>query len=336
MGIIKTRRDAIEADLDYKVDSFIDWYYEYIVKGNYSKYGEYRLPIEMRNLIEKIAVWYELRFPDYEIDRIMNNIETKYLSLNFILDTDCNPDEEWCQAFNPEVFMKLLPWEESCYLEEPRYPSTICLESFNNGNAYLYLTKDGLVRRAEEIESFTKGKLTEKKILDCDLYKIKELLEKLDIKLIENNDLDETIKGAYLWQYQKNCILDCAMYRIIERGGIRIGSRRGLLFALESDGDINVPMKYCVDYSDPGLREFINTYLKAGGSKELECYENYFTRTSDNEALTTITIRDLLLKQKNNEKSFFTKKEDESHQNLVNTLAKIKKKTLHKKRHYNK
>ena len=186
--------------------------------------------------------------------------------------------------------------------------------------------------KGQEIETFTKGKLTEKMLLDCDLYKIKELLEKLDIKLIENNDLDETIKGAYLWQYQKNCILDCAMYRIIERGGIRIGSRRGLLFALESDGDINVPMKYCVDYSDPGLREFINTYLKAGGSKELECYENYFTRTSDNEALTTITIRDLLLKQKNNEKSFFTKKEDESHQNLVNTLAKIRKKTLHKKK----
>ena len=59
-------------DLDDKVDAFIRWYYENSVKGNYTDIGEYRLPIEMKNLIEKIAVWYELRYPDYEINKLIN------------------------------------------------------------------------------------------------------------------------------------------------------------------------------------------------------------------------------------------------------------------------
>jgi hypothetical protein len=44
--------------LDDKVDEFISWYYENMVKGYYTDIGEYYEPIEMRNTIEKMAVWY--------------------------------------------------------------------------------------------------------------------------------------------------------------------------------------------------------------------------------------------------------------------------------------
>ena len=57
--------------LDDKVDMFIKWYTDNIIKGNYTDIGEYYLPIDMRNFIEKVAVWYELRYPEYEINRIM-------------------------------------------------------------------------------------------------------------------------------------------------------------------------------------------------------------------------------------------------------------------------
>ena len=46
--------------LDDKVDEFIDWFTENMVKGNYTDIGEYLIPIDMRNFIEKMAVWYEL------------------------------------------------------------------------------------------------------------------------------------------------------------------------------------------------------------------------------------------------------------------------------------
>ncbi len=40
-------------NLDDKVDEFIDWFTENMVKGQYTDIGEYRFPIEMRNFIEK-------------------------------------------------------------------------------------------------------------------------------------------------------------------------------------------------------------------------------------------------------------------------------------------
>ena len=55
--------------LDAKVDDYIQWNYENMVKGHYTDIGEYWVPIELRNFIEKMAVWYELRYPDYEINR---------------------------------------------------------------------------------------------------------------------------------------------------------------------------------------------------------------------------------------------------------------------------
>lgn len=333
MGIKKAKQEQI-IDLNTKVDMFLQWYYENKVKGKYSKQGEIRKLIEMRDFIEKIAVWYELRFPDYEIDRIMNNIENNGLTLSFLLESQYYADVEWCKVFNTNVFIKLLPWEEKNFLEEPSYFSPICIESINHDKAYIHFTRDGYVSSTENIELLSKGTIKEKNIIGYDVYSLKEIFDEFDIQLIENNELDQTIESEDIWDFQREGILDSAMYRIIERGGNRIGPRRAFLFAYELYRDIDIPMKYGVDYSDPGLRTFINEYLKEGGSKELECYENYFNRMDNNEEATTITIKELLLKQRNNAVSFYTKEEDESHQKLVNTLAKIRKKKLHKKRHY--
>jgi len=83
------------------------------------------------------------------------------------------------------------------------------------------------------------------------------------------------------------------MYRIIERGGNRIGPRRAFMFAKEFNLDINIPMKYGVDHSDPGLYHFISEYIKSGGAKDLVCISNYFSREKKNKLIDTITINDI-------------------------------------------
>ena len=113
------------------------------------------------------------------------------------------------------------------------------------------------------------------------------MFQEKGIELPENNELEKTINEANKWIQQKEGILDCAMYRIIERGENRIGPCRAFLFAKEFGRNIDIPMMYAVDRSDPGLRLFMNEYIKSGGSKDLECYVGYFSRASKKEKLDT-------------------------------------------------
>jgi hypothetical protein len=111
------------------------------------------------------------------------------------------------------------------------------------------------------------------------------------------------------------------MYRIIERGGNGIGPRKGFQFAQEFGRDINIPMMYGVEFSDPGLRNFVNEYLKVGGSINLECYQNYHNRKSNKEKLDIITIADILKLEDN-----YTDEENALHQRLVDALSRYKNK----------
>lgn len=53
------------------------------------------------------------------------------------------------------------------------------------------------------------------------------------------------------------------------------------MFAKEFNLNIDIPMMYGVDESDPYLGNFILEYLKAGGSTNLVCLINYFSKTKD-------------------------------------------------------
>ena len=327
-----TKVESTLIDLDTKVDEFIDWYFENMVKGNYTDIGEYHAPREMRDLIEKIAVWYELRYPSYEINRLMPGSGQEQINVNDVmfrnnpyvnelLDENSDARElDWNDFYNTNVFMKSLPWEERCYFTKPRYRNIVYLNP-NSRVAHLHLTKNGFVEMAEDVTGYTKSVIKDEELTGLNVRDVVKLFQEKGIELSENNELEKTINEANKWIQQKEGILDCAMYRIIERGGNRIGPRRAFLFAKEFGRNIDIPMMYAVDRSDPGLRLFMNEYIKSGGSKDLECYVGYFSRASKKEKLDTVTIQDLILTLWNDAATFYTPEEDELHQRLVNAIA---------------
>lgn len=313
-------------NLDDKVDEFIDWYLENMVKGKDNDIREYHFPKEMRNLIEKIAVWYELRYPSYEINRLMPGSGQEQININDVMFRN-NPyvnellgensdakELNWSDFYNTQVFLKSLPREERCYFS-PRCSAIVLNSNFRV--AHLYLTNYGVIEMAEDVTDYTNSVIKDEELIGLNVRDVVKLFQEKGIELPENNELEKVIKTVDKWIYQNEGILDCAMYRIIERGGKRIGPRRAFLFAKEFGRNIDIPMMYAVDYSDSGLRLFINEYLKAGGSKDLVCYKGYFSRASKKEKVATISIQELVLTQNNNA----IPKEHELPQRMVNVIA---------------
>lgn len=323
--------DRKTIDLNSKIKNFINWYKENMVKGKYTETGEYYEPIRMENLIEKVAIWFELRYPTYEVNRLMPGSGQEQININDImfknnqyindlLDEDNDAKElEWADFYNTHSFISSLPWEERWVFSKPSYRYKLYLDE--DHDTIIYLTENGVVFDSTNIDIFTDEKITLSDIKGKHIKKVYELFKKKNIELPKDNDIEKAIKNGKKQEYQKQEMLNCIMYKIIERGGPRIGPRRGFLFAKEFGLDIDIPMKYAIDRTDPGLRRFINEYIKSGGSKDLECYINYYSHYHKNDKIETITIQELLLKVSNNAATFYTKEEDELHQRLVNALS---------------
>ena len=328
--------------LDAKVDDYIQWNYENMIKGHYTDIGEYWIPIELRNFIEKMAVWYELRYPDYEINRLMPGSgqesteisDVMFNSNNYINDLfDENSDVraiDWDEFYNTHAFIKSLPWEERYRFQRARYKDLVYLDpnytlhspmDVERKTAHLHLTPNGFVKEAEGVDCYSKFKVTNEELKGKHVKEVVELLKERGITLPSDNELESTINNVEKFIKEKEGMLDAVMYRIIERGGNRMGPRRGFLFAKEFGRNIDIPMMYAIDRSDPGLRLFINEYIKAGGSKNLICYIGYFSRTNKMKKLDTISIQDLILTQNNDAVTFYTPEETELHQRMINAIS---------------
>lgn len=321
--------------LDDKVDEFISWYSNNMVKGHYTDIGEYRKPRDLKNFIEKMAVWYELRYPDYEVNRMMYCCSQESKDINEIMfyknqymnnKIDILIKElNWSQFYNTHAFIKSLPSNEKYYFEKAKYSdyTRLFIDDYR-GDIIIYLTSNGFVKEIREtyLTPINEKNLDSSELIGMNIKDVIVILKEkynctdkqLKCIIEEINNYDNKIMF-------KEELLNCVMYRIIERGGNRIGPRRGFLFAKEFGRNIDIPMMYAIDRSDPGLRLFINEYIKAGGSKDLICYIGYFSRTNEMEKLDTTSIQDLILTQNNNAATKYTPEEDELHQILVNVLA---------------
>ena len=177
--------------LNDKVDNFIDWYSINMVKGNYTDIGEFHRPKEMRDFIEKMAVWYELRYPDYELKRILpcgggssteisdvmfrSNPYTKNL-LNENSDINLL---DWEEFYNTKAFINSLPFQESFYLTRPWYDSCISINEYST----LYLSTKGVVTNAKDVERDTNGIVTNEDLIGLHIKEVIKLLKKKGIEL---------------------------------------------------------------------------------------------------------------------------------------------------------
>ena len=159
-----------QIDLDNKVSNFLDWYFINCMEGTHSALGESHFLKRFEDFIEKLAVWYELRYPDYEVNRLMhcydqedievsNEMFRKNFYIKDLLDDDSDvKDLDWNEFYNTHAFIQALPKNEKHYFLKPKYMDVIYL-SPGIRTAHIHLTTNGFVEDAEEITNYTNGKI---------------------------------------------------------------------------------------------------------------------------------------------------------------------------------
>lgn len=284
--------------LNKKVQKFIEWFYDNMVKDVVDANYEYQATRELKDAIETVAVWYELRYLDSLVNEKYPFCDVSEVDVNdmmfrfnpYMKDKSSANDLKWNEFYNTNIFMNTLPWKYRKFLLPIEYPDSIFL-MLDSGCVTIYLNKDGHVNKIEGLECL---KLNESEINNIHIKDLMDLLINKGITLPDNNQLVETIMSQDKWKYINKKFLDCVMYRVIERGGSRIGPRRGLMFAKEFDRDKNIPMKYAIDYEDPYLMNLVNEFINMGGDPNLECYINYFDKSYDSRYIKTISLNDII------------------------------------------
>lgn len=287
--MLKINREEEVVLLEERVEDFLDWY-ELNFKKTYTLIGEYATREELANLLQKVAVWYELRYPDYEIENHIPTIvgDVNYSSEMFSENQEISKvkkffsSEEqvvisnflellnWEEFYSTRTFIRSLPFKEFLFFDKPKYPNLLYLDSFNT----LKLSRKGRI-----LETCFKNEEQYQKIIP--IIQNKFLIQVKGV-LFENFDCIEEIEDA-IFLYEKTVklkqkFLETALATIILRGENQIGPRRGLMFATEFKLDLSIPMIYGIDKSDPFLNGFISHYLSLGGEKDIMFYEDYFKK----------------------------------------------------------
>ena len=284
-------------ELDDKVDNYIKWYYRYLNEKNNSKEYSYREAKRMRYFIERMAVWYEFKYPYNEVSNILFSKNENFNNSNL---------------YDTHTFITSLPKKEKEYFDKPYYTPLVYFKYPNL--AHMHLTKNGLVKDVEGIYGDYKH-FNGKHIKDVVAF-----LKRSGIDPDKYVELEKAIKNYENQKYQKEEMLNCIMYRIIERD-YEYGSKRAFLFAKEFNRNIDIPLIYGISYLNSDLRLFINEYIKAGGDKNLVCLDGFATRGKKNQKLETITIKNLLEKEWYKYNKKYTPEETSLHQRLVNVLV---------------
>lgn len=325
----KTKQMDNQDNLDKNIHSFLNWYRQFLLDNDIFLSDLDDTIKNMENLIDKMAIWYELRYPDYEIGKLLPYGNTERQDINktmfennsYIKDLLYDDEDvkclEWADFYNKEAFIKSLPNREKRYFSNPKYPS-IVYWNVNQISAHLHLSADGFVEYSEFM-SFVDPNILDQELTGKHIKEVVELLKEMKIEFPIENEFEKAIKNYHDKIYLKEELLHCVMYKIIQRGQNRIGPRRAFLFAKEFDINIDIPMIYGIDYSDLNLKIFINEYIKAGGTKDLACYVNYFCSDSDN-LEKIITIETLLKSINYSNDSFYKPEVDYLHKRLVDIL----------------
>ena len=318
-----------EVDLEKKIEDFLNNYREELLEDCTETYTNDRVK-EIKNLIDKIAIWYELRYSEEKLSRIFNyecgedNVDDIMFKYNpYVKDLLASDNDikelEWDEFYNAEVFKNSLPYAEKELLKTPICRNLIFISQFDTEPALrmmaeLHVTHDGRVDEAEYIDFATGNKINNKELKGLPLKKVIKLFEKRGFKLKNDSELIESLNNYQRRVNRKNGMLDCVMYKLINRDEYS-GSLRAYLFAKEFGRNKDIVIKYGINTVADGSKELANQYLKDGGKKDLRCYPI----CSYKEYNKPVSLNELY-----SDPGFYnyqTEEERELHQRLVNDLA---------------
>ncbi len=288
--IQKTRKkQPVTNDLEQYIEDYLVWYKKNILKELPENEQNYYLNL-LRNFIEKMACWYELRFPDSTLENASS------IEINNIMFDSSLIEENWEDFFNTKKFIHSLPLEERQFMARPKYPEIVWLDN-KNGFAHLHLTAKGRVDLAEGIyyikrkptlfEIANDGSIREVKsttasydAIEANLTgkTIKEVLEYMrtyDIPIPLENGFQDAIDQYENKIIAKQNLLNAVTHKIMSKGEPQLAAIRALIFAQEFHTDINIPGKYGIYSYSPNRDKFIERYIAAGGDKDLLAYKNY-------------------------------------------------------------
>ncbi len=333
---IKDAKEDNSISLNKRVDNIINWYKRNASKiESFSDLAMYYEPERFRNFIEKVAVWYELRYHDYDLDyelgfkQIDNEDSVTTYNCNMFENNEYAKENmskkslkglDWPSLYNAHSFIKSLPGHEYAYFDAPEYPYVLKWENGNmyddkaNINAYVKLSKKGRVVESSNMK-YICNNISDRKLVGMHIIDVINLLNANGVTITTKNSFVKAVEKYELQKQLKDKMLDAVMYRIIERGGNRVGPKRGFLFAKEFGRNIDVPMSYGLDFSDPYLNHFVNLYLKSGGNPDLDCYENYFMSMGDYRNINFVKVSDTFKTRR------YTEEEKELAKRLVDLLA---------------
>ena len=241
--------------LETKYNELINEYKKLLKEIGYSNLNE---EIEdVKNFIEKMAVWYELKFSDPVTIKLFQseNLELDNSLFNFSNDP----------IYDTHTFINTYLRNEKHFISKPKYKDIIDLQ----GSQHFHLTRKGKIALAEFIYAKKVGKIKDvgKLLEGVHIANAKFVGEIEGIKIDDpNNNIDKTIKNYNSRVEAKEVLLDAVMYKIIIRGGKKVGPLRAMLFAKEFNRNMDIPMKYAISsLSDKDNKNIILNYLKNGG-----------------------------------------------------------------------
>lgn len=312
--------DNTKETIDYKINEFYDWYKNSKKENghNYSKDEEKKI----KNLIEKIAIWYELIYPNTKIRDIISESKENQINKIIINNNQLNNIENknqlnWNDFYNINTFVKTMPESEKALLKKPKYTGRINITESGHWEICLEV-KNNRIIYAPYINRFTNDQILEEDLIGLNLIEAKKLFENNNINVPK--ELEEKINWLNNQVILKEKLLNCVIYEIINRGGELYGPARAYLFAKEFYLNLDIPIKYVLT-NDANIRYLINDYLKSGGTKDLECFIYYHMDINNNQKLRTIKLSDFL--KKSNSYSLFkhTNEEKEKYQQIVTLLS---------------
>lgn len=251
-----------------EINGFLNWYATVLPSWNDSIKVEEEIK-SMQKFIEKVAVWYELRYPNYAItgnkkefmnDNIsnLNMFEENFYIKELLGEDSIINDLDWSAFYNTKAFINNLFYKEKDYFVKPSY------EKYRLINGYhLELSKTGRVLSFDGLDHY---KLKKNEVNGKYVKEVVALLKEKEIISPTGNEIDKEIQIYEGKKERKSKMLDAIMYRIIERGDTySIGARRGLLFAKEFKLDLLIPITYEIAL---GNDRYIDVFLREANKDE--------------------------------------------------------------------